>query len=111
MNTAPKHLKDSGRAFWKSIIAEYQIEDAAGQSLLARACECLDRLRQAQADIERDGATVLDRYGSPKAHPATGIEKDSRNGFFAALRQLQLDIEPLKDATGRPPENYAWKGE
>ena len=82
--------------------AEYSIADPAGLALLCTAAECLDRMRQAQAAIAKDGAVVVDRYGSPKVHPAAALEKDARTGFLAALRALNLDIEPLRDRPGRP---------
>ena len=57
----------------------------------------------AQAAIEAQGAVVTDRYGQTKVNPACALEKDSRNGFLLALKQLNLDIEPLRHSVGRPP--------
>ncbi len=101
----PKHLKKDGKALFKLIYTEYSIDDAAGQALLVVACECLDRMRQAQAEIKTHGVQVLDRYGSLKQNPACSLEKDSRNGFLSAMRALNLDIEPLK-SVGRPPGSF-----
>lgn len=98
----PRHLKKPGRQFWAQVVAEYGIADAAGLALLTTATECLDRIRAAQAAIARDGAVVRDRYGRPKIHPATVLERDARNGFLAALRALNLDLEPLRDRPGHP---------
>ena len=98
----PKHLLRHGRQFFEQVITEYSIEDSAGIALLVTACECLDRMRQAQAQIKKHGVQVMDRYGSLKLNPACGLEKDSRNGFLAALRALNLDLEPLRDGPGRP---------
>jgi hypothetical protein len=39
-------------------------------------------------------------------HPALQLEKDARNGLLAALKQLQLDIEPLRDRPGRPAGTF-----
>jgi len=50
------------------------------------------------------GEVVTDRYGQTKVNPACALEKkDSRNGFLLALKQLNLDMEPLRDSVGRPP--------
>ena len=98
----PRHLHGDGREFFTSVSAEYSIVDPAGLALLTTAAECLDRMRQAQAAIAKDGAVVVDRYGAPKVHPAAALEKDARTGFLAALRALNLDIEPLRDRPGRP---------
>jgi phage terminase small subunit len=98
----PDHLKADGAALWTAISDEYSIDDAGGLALLTVAAECLDRLRGAQAELEASGTVVKDRYGAPKLHPAVQIEKDARNGFMAALKQLNLDLEPLQSRVGSP---------
>lgn len=104
----PSHLKREGAKFWREIVAEFRIDDAAGLALVATAAECLDRVRAAQAAITEHGPLVVDRYGCQKLNPACQLEKDSRAGFIAALKALNLDIEPLRDKAGRPPlKGYA----
>ena len=56
------------------------------------------RMRGAQALIKRHGLMVKSR-----ANPAVMIERDSRLAMLRALRQLNLDLEPLRDGPGRPP--------
>ena len=107
---APKHLKAAGATLWRSIAAEYGIEDSAGLALLSAACESLDRQRAAQAAILKHGETVMDRYGCIKLNPACGLEKDSRNGMVLALKALNLDIEPIRDRVGRPGKPLGWNG-
>lgn len=102
MLSAPDHLRDAGRAFYGSVGAEYGIADAAGLALLARAAECVDRMHAAQAAIAEHGELVPDRYGGVKLNPACNLEKDARSGFLAAMRALNLDLEPLRDGPGRP---------
>lgn len=99
----PSHLRAAGRDLWRSIREDYAIDDSAGLALLTTAAECLDRMREAQEAIEAGGALVLDRYGATKLNPACALEKDARAGFLAALRALNLDLEPLRDGPGRPP--------
>jgi phage terminase small subunit len=92
------------------MVEEYGISDPAGLALLATAGECLDRMRAAQKAIKAHGEIVVDRYGAPKLNPACNLEKDARNGMMAAFRALNLDIEPLRDVAGRPPQATGWKG-
>jgi len=99
----PKHLSRTAKAWWKKIQDEYGIEDQAGQLLLVTALEAFDRMKQAAAQIEEDGPQVQDRFGQLKAHPLLTVERDSRAQMLAALKQLNLDLEPLRDAPGRPP--------
>jgi P27 family predicted phage terminase small subunit len=98
----PPRLSVEARAWWRKLTAEYCIRDEAGLLLLATALESFDRMRQAQAAIKTDGATVKDRFGQIRANPATTIERDSRAGMMAALKALNLDLEPLNDRPGRP---------
>jgi len=98
----PKHLESSGRELWLKVADEYAVDDAAGLALLTTAAECLDRMRAAQRSISEHGEVVTDRYNQVKVNPACALEKDARNGFLAALKQMNLDLEPLRDGPGRP---------
>jgi P27 family predicted phage terminase small subunit len=99
---APASLSVEARRWWKKLVSEYDIVDAAGLLLLGTALEAFDRMRDAQATLERDGATLSDRFGQVKAHPATVTERDSRAAMLAGLRALNLDLEPLQPRHGRP---------
>jgi len=99
----PKHLGEAGATLWRGLVSEYGIADAGGLKLVQTACECADRMAAAQAAIAKDGTFVRDRYGQVKVHPAAALEKDARGGLLAALKLLNLDLEPLRDAPGRPP--------
>ncbi len=59
------------------------------------ACQALDRLRQAQAILSRDGIVVRDRWGQLKSHPASTIEREARSGLLMALKAMNLDLESL----------------
>ena len=98
----PRHLKSAGRRLWLDIVEQYRIRDGVGLALVTTAAEALDRMTEAREAIDKHGAIVIDRYGNPKANPACHIERDARAGFLAALKALNLDIEPLRDR-GRPP--------
>jgi P27 family predicted phage terminase small subunit len=98
---APKHLAADGRALWLELQRAYQIVDSGGLALLTTACECLDRMRNAQKLIAERGELIADRYGGLRANPAVIIEKDARSGLLAAIKMLNLDVEPIK-AIGRP---------
>jgi P27 family predicted phage terminase small subunit len=101
----PDHLKEAGRRFWLDIVLEYHVRDGAGLALVTTASVALDRMTEARESITKHGLITTDRYGNPKANPAVHIERDARAGFLAALKALNLDIEPLRDR-GRPP-SYA----
>lgn len=96
-------LSTEARAWKKKLTAEYQITDPAGLLLLQTALEAFERMNQARALIEKHGAVTVDRFGQLRANPATTIERDSRAAMLASLKALNLDVEPLRDAAGRPP--------
>lgn len=100
---APKSLSREAPRWWRKLIAEYVIEDEAGRLLLMVALESFDRMREAQIALAKDGLVLTDRFGQMKPHPLNTVERDSRAAMMAALRQLNLDIEPLRDRVGRPP--------
>ena len=81
---------------------EYEIIDPAGLLLLQTALESFDRMRGAQESIATVGATVTDRFGQLRAHPMITVERDARAAMLAALKALNLDLEPLRDGVGRP---------
>ncbi|MET4808336.1 P27 family phage terminase small subunit [Limibacillus sp. MBR-115] len=103
MTTAPKHLSAEARKLWTRIGTDYDLTDAAGCLLLTTALEAFDRMREAQAVIAERGAVFVDRFEQPKANPACVVERDSRAAMLAALKALNLDLEPLRDMPGRPP--------
>jgi P27 family predicted phage terminase small subunit len=98
---APARLSKESQRWWRKIQQEYQITDPGGLLILLTAMESLDRLRDAQAAIETHGACIQDRFGVIKQNPMCNVERDSRTAFYAGLRALNLDLEPLK-AIGRP---------
>jgi len=100
---APRHLTAEARRWWRALMGEFSIEDQAGRLLLQTACESFDRMRAAQSEIKRDGMTIQDRFGQQKPHPQLTTERDSRAAMLAALRALNLDVEPTRVAPGRPP--------
>jgi P27 family predicted phage terminase small subunit len=111
LNTkSPEHLSKDGQTFFSQVIAEFEIADAAGLALLLTACEARDRAVAARRVIQAEGEVITDRYGQSKVHPACALEKDSRNGFLAALRALSLDISPALPV-GRPTTPLGWTGE
>ena len=92
----PEGLSAEATEWWERIIGDYRIQDVAGRLLLQTALEAFSRMRQVQAIIAADGATVEDRFGQAKAHPLLTVERDSRSQMLLALKQLNFDVEPLK---------------
>lgn len=101
--SAPKQLSTEAKRWWKRLMDEYDITDQAGLLLLQTALESFDRMRSAQAAIATEGQTQIDRFGQAKAHPLLSVERDARAAMIAALKALNLDLEPVRSGPGRPP--------
>src|SRR5262245_21772092 len=98
----PAGLSRESGEIWDQLIREYAISEAAGFHVLRVGLEAHDRMRQAQQAIDKDGPSVKDKFGQLRAHPLLAIERDSRAQFLAAMKQLNFDLEPLRDRPGRP---------
>lgn len=101
--TPPKHLSLAARQWWKKLCAEYALDDAAAQIILASALSSFDHWQEAQRIVDKEGIVTRDRFGQKRSHPALTILKDSKAAMLAALAALRLDVEPLRDSVGRPP--------
>ena len=100
--STPKNLSNEAKSIWRRLVAGYGLDDEGGVEILRTACEAFDRMRGAQAQIEREGATFVDRFGQCKAHPLLSVERDARSQYLAGLKALNLDLEPLHERPGRP---------
>ncbi len=85
----PENLTPRNRKLWRDVMAEFELSPAEVE-LLRSGLEALDRADQAAAVVRAEGITVLDRYGTPKAHPAADVEARSRAIFARAVAQLGI---------------------
>jgi P27 family predicted phage terminase small subunit len=98
----PAHLSASTKRWWKSVVAEFQLEDHH-LHLLKLACEALDQAELARETLATLGMTYVDRFGSPRARPEVAIERDARIAYARILRELDLDVEPPSSGHRPPP--------
>jgi P27 family predicted phage terminase small subunit len=90
-NQPPKGLSPEAGQLWRRVLADYNLDDAAGRAILATGLEAFDRMRAAQEQIKKHGVVVPNRFGELKPNPAVGIERDARTGMLSAFRLLRLD--------------------
>jgi hypothetical protein len=98
----PDHLGENGLHLWRGVQAEYRITDPAGLELLRQAAECADRIASVRQQIDEKGELLVIK-GIPRVNPLCPVERDQRAALVRCLRNLNLDIEPLRDRPGRPP--------
>lgn len=92
-----KKLSTESKKFFNTIKKAYKIEDHVSLAILEQASEALMRIRDAQKVIDEEGLVLTDRFGQKKNHPATVIERDSRNAFLKALNQLGVDVNSIPE--------------
>jgi P27 family predicted phage terminase small subunit len=102
MGKIPSHLSAEGKEIWRKLVREYDIQDAGGLQILRAGLEAFDRAQKCRVSIDRIGLVVKDRFGAVRPHPLIACERDARSSFLLALKQLNLDVQSLKDI-GRPP--------
>jgi len=102
----PRKLGRHGGRLWKTVMNEYQIDDAGGSEMLALACEQLDRAQECREQIDRDGLMLRTKHG-PKEHPLLKAELSARAFICRTLQRLGLTVETIKPV-GRPPLPLGW---
>ena len=105
----PTTLGETGTTLWRSIMAEYKIEDSGGLAMLEQVCRAADRAKECSDIIAADGSMISTKYG-PKDHPLLRHELAARSFVVRTIARLGLDVEPVRSGPGRPPGTIAWKG-
>ena len=100
----PAGLSADALYWWRRLTEDYTIDehDSAGRLLLEVAMRALDQMRAAEESIAEHGQVTMDAKGVLKPNPSCVILRDSRSAVLAALKSLNLDLEPLHTRPGRP---------
>ena len=100
-NRPPKHLKAATRRWMQAILDEFDIDPTDGSfAKLILAAEALERSNEARELVNKEGLTVVDRFGQKKQHPACAVQRDFAALHARLMRELNLTEEP---AENRPP--------
>ena len=97
----PEGLSRTAAQFFRQVQTDYAL-DPHDSVLLRLACECLTRMEEARAAVEKDGAYFTNREGIPRPHPALAVERDSRAAFARLVNQLGLDDDPPAGSSPAP---------
>jgi phage terminase small subunit len=97
-----KNIRPEAKREAKRLIQEYCISDAGGLVLIQTFADAYTAELNAQDIVNYEGLTIKDRFDQVKAHPLLTVIRDCRAQKMAALKSLNLDLEPLNDRPGRP---------
>jgi hypothetical protein len=104
----PPNLGTAGAGLWRSITAEYDIDDAGGRAILEQCAFAFDRAEKLRALIDEDGEIIRGRNG-PREHPGLRQELASRSFVCRQLQRLGINLEAVRVGPGRPA-SAAWRG-
>jgi len=84
------------------LVREYNITDPGGEALIRTFASAFSLEISCMEQIDKEGLTILDRFEQLKPHPLLSTLRDARGQKMAALKAMNLDLEPLHDGPGRP---------
>jgi len=98
--TAPSHLSDESKREWRRFSRLFTITEATGRVIL-EYLEAGERMKAAQALVEKEGLTIRDRFQQSRAHPCVNIIRDAQSIRLRCLKELPLDGDkPTKPWSG-----------
>jgi hypothetical protein len=111
---APAGSKTSGKRLWRSILAEYELEEHE-TALLREMVRTVDQLDQLQAVVERDGPMVAGPGLAKRVHPALVEARQLRITLARLAAALRLpageeDTDDAKQGTRRPQRRVGVRG-
>lgn len=101
----PQYLSALAKSWWKRLNEDFEFGPDA-LLILEATMQSFDRWMEARAVVTAEGITVNDRFGQPKQHPATLIERDAKGSMLQGLKQLGLKEEPPQVGAGRPSAKF-----
>lgn len=105
MNTT-EHLIPECQYWAEQLTREHGLSTDIEKLLLMSGMEALQRLRQIQERIERDGL-MLEWGDGVRAHPLLSHEKEARAQFLRAMSELNLSVDAKKIVGGRGRQTRA----
>ncbi len=88
--TASRKWGKEAKSVFRGVCKLYDLADHEVETL-SRACDQLDHAIRAGREVERDGVTLIDRFGQTREHPALNTERACLNTYRLLMRELKLD--------------------
>jgi phage terminase small subunit len=98
----PESLGPGGRAFWRRVLAAYELSPAE-EVMLARACRTVDVLDRLDAVLAEDDPIVTGSVGQLRAHPALAAAADQQRLLDQLIRALNLPMPGEQEGRRRSP--------
>jgi phage terminase small subunit len=98
----PGQLGAAGRAFWRSIVAAYELSPAE-VAMLAQACRVIDLLERIDAQLVAEDLTVAGSRGQERAHPLLTAAVEQRRSLESLTNALSLPMPNEIEGRRRSP--------
>ena len=98
----PGGLGPAGRAFWRKIVAVYELSPAE-MALLARACRTLDVLARIDRELAAGGLVVTGSTGQPRANPLLASQAEQARVLETLIRGMSLPMPGEAEGRRRSP--------
>ena len=105
----PPGSKAAGRALWRSILENYELETHE-LTLLRQACAVADTCAALQVVIDRDGVLIENRFREPVAHPATVELRQQRIVLTRLVVALRVPLGDQEQQHGARPQRRGARG-
>lgn len=86
---APRDLKPAGKALWRSILADLELDEHE-MALLRSAARTADRLEDIADELTRSPLTVTNAKGDEVAHPLLVEQRQQLAALARVLASLRL---------------------
>jgi phage terminase small subunit len=98
----PAKLKASGKSLWREMTATYQFSPSE-LATLRQACFTVDLIDDINAELAKDGLTVIGSTGQLRANPLIAAISDNRRTLEILFRDLALPVPGESAGIRRSP--------
>jgi phage terminase small subunit len=99
----PQSLGEAGRAFWRRVLATYELSPAE-EIILARCCRTIDVLDRLDVTLLDAGDLMTEgSVGQLKAHPVLAAAADQQRLLDQLVRALNLPLPGESEGRRRSP--------
>jgi P27 family predicted phage terminase small subunit len=89
---APKGLSKETQKLWRDLLTEMGKWEDSQLMLLSTLVVHFDKMEAARKAVDKEGLTVLDRFGQTKPHPLLHTICEHSGRFQSAYKLLGLDF-------------------
>jgi P27 family predicted phage terminase small subunit len=115
----PDDLDDLARDAWDrltSLLKPMGILCKVDRDALVLYAMTFSRWRRAEADLDRAGVTIVDKYGRARANPSATVAKDARATLIKLMNEFGLTPGAragmrLPPTAGDPHTDFSSKGD